>query len=178
MPGAKCVRYGACSSPAEARSAGRSTLIREPHGWADYDNAFDCRNGGVVRGVRDTGATAIGAAQHHARPAARSDRALSRLAPGADHPGTQDGLYWPVTKGQKRSPLGELLAQAAQGRSAPGRSQELRRQGGHVRRVFADCIPACDTFSPPSRNEAPGSTRGFRRASCFWRSSRCWFHRP
>ena len=28
-------------------------------------------------------------------------------------PGTENGLYWPTTKGQKRSPLGELVAQAA-----------------------------------------------------------------
>jgi hypothetical protein len=29
-------------------------------------------------------------------------------------PGKQDGLYWPVKHGQKRSPLGELVAQAAE----------------------------------------------------------------
>jgi Protein of unknown function (DUF2950) len=29
-------------------------------------------------------------------------------------PGRQDGLYWPVARGQSRSPLGELVAQAAQ----------------------------------------------------------------
>jgi hypothetical protein len=29
-------------------------------------------------------------------------------------PGRQNGLYWPATRGQKRSPLGDLVAQAAQ----------------------------------------------------------------
>ena len=28
-------------------------------------------------------------------------------------PGKQNGLYWPVARGQKRSPLGDLMAQAA-----------------------------------------------------------------
>jgi hypothetical protein len=40
-------------------------------------------------------------------------------------PGKENGLYWPTTKGQKRSPLGDLVAQAAQeGRTVGGdRSQ-------------------------------------------------------
>ena len=29
-------------------------------------------------------------------------------------PGTQNGLYWPVPRGQKRSPLGDLVAEAAE----------------------------------------------------------------
>ena len=33
---------------------------------------------------------------------------------GSD-PGKQDGLYWPTERGQKRSPLGDLLVQAAEG---------------------------------------------------------------
>ena len=33
-------------------------------------------------------------------------------------PGKQNGLYWPVTHGQKRSPLGDLLAKAADERAA------------------------------------------------------------
>ena len=36
-------------------------------------------------------------------------------------PGKENGLYWPTTKGQKLSPLGDLVAQAAQeGRSIAG----------------------------------------------------------
>jgi hypothetical protein len=31
----------------------------------------------------------------------------------ASSPGKQDGLYWPAARGQKRSPLGDLVAQAA-----------------------------------------------------------------
>ena len=29
-------------------------------------------------------------------------------------PGKENGLYWPVVRGQKRSPLGDLVAQAAE----------------------------------------------------------------
>jgi hypothetical protein len=39
-------------------------------------------------------------------------------------PGKQDGLYWPVTKGQQRSPLGDLLAEASEERRAAGGDRE------------------------------------------------------
>ena len=81
---------------------------------------------------------------------------------GSD-PGKQNGLYWPTTQGQKRSPLGDLVAQAADGRTGgrrrhdealavpwllfqnshlAGRCRErwgevIRRQGADVRRVRA-----------------------------------------
>jgi hypothetical protein len=36
-------------------------------------------------------------------------------------PGTENGLYWPAARGQKRSPLGDLIAEAAEeGRPATG----------------------------------------------------------
>jgi hypothetical protein len=34
--------------------------------------------------------------------------------------GKQNGLYWPTTRGQKRSPLGDLVAEAAQDRQPSG----------------------------------------------------------
>lgn len=37
-------------------------------------------------------------------------------------PGKENGLYWPTAKGQKRSPLGELVAQAAEEGSPLGRA--------------------------------------------------------
>jgi hypothetical protein len=40
-------------------------------------------------------------------------------------PGKQNGLYWPSAKGAKRSPLGDLVAEAA----AEGRGLEENRQG-------------------------------------------------
>ena len=38
-------------------------------------------------------------------------------------PGKENGLYWPAARGQKRSPLGDLLAQAAEEGHAPGRDR-------------------------------------------------------
>lgn len=34
-------------------------------------------------------------------------------------PGRQNGLYWPAAKGEKRSPLGDMVAQAAEDRTTP-----------------------------------------------------------
>jgi hypothetical protein len=42
----------------------------------------------------------------------------------ASDPGRQNGLYWPTTKGQPRSPLGELVAQAAEGGRAIDNTQQ------------------------------------------------------
>jgi Protein of unknown function (DUF2950) len=40
-------------------------------------------------------------------------------------PGKENGLYWPTTKGQKRSPLGDLVAQAAaEGRPIAGKDAQ------------------------------------------------------
>jgi hypothetical protein len=35
-------------------------------------------------------------------------------------PGKENGLYWPAARGQKRSPLGDLVAQAAEDNRSPG----------------------------------------------------------
>ena len=35
-------------------------------------------------------------------------------------PGKENGLYWPTERGQKRSPLGDLVAQAAEENRSPG----------------------------------------------------------
>jgi Protein of unknown function (DUF2950) len=39
-------------------------------------------------------------------------------------PGQQNGLYWPAARGQKRSPLGDLVAQAAEDGRAVGANRE------------------------------------------------------
>ena len=78
-------------------------------------------------------------------------------------PGKENGLYWPTKTGQKRSPLGDLVAQAAaegravggdrsqplpfhgyyfkiltaQGSAAPGGAKQIRSQGSDVWRVCA-----------------------------------------
>lgn len=49
----------------------------------------------------------------------------------ASEPGKQNGLYWPAARGQKLSPLGETVAQAAEGRpvNAAGSRQPSPFQG-------------------------------------------------
>ena len=42
-----------------------------------------------------------------------SRRACTRRRSGSD-PGRENGLYWPAKRGEKRSPLGDLVAQAAE----------------------------------------------------------------
>lgn len=55
---------------------------------------------------------------HDGKPAGLYARSF-----GSD-PGKQNGLYWPVTHGQRRSPLGDLVAKAAEeGRQAGGDSK-------------------------------------------------------
>ena len=53
-------------------------------------------------------------------------------------PGTENGLYWPTTKGQKRSPLGELVAQAAEeGRPLGNRTQPAPFHGYYFKILTA-----------------------------------------
>lgn len=53
-------------------------------------------------------------------------------------PGKENGLYWPVARGQKRSPLGDLAAQAAdEGRSIPAaRDQQPSPLHGYYFRIL------------------------------------------
>jgi hypothetical protein len=53
-------------------------------------------------------------------------------------PGTQNGLYWPVTRGQSRSPLGDLVAAAAaDGDDLAGRKEPAPFHGYHFRILTA-----------------------------------------
>src|SRR5262249_51541228 len=51
--------------------------------------------------------------EHDGKPAGRYARSFR------SDPGKENGLYWPAPKGGKRSPLGDLAAQAAEGGPAP-----------------------------------------------------------
>ena len=55
---------------------------------------------------------------------------------GSD-PGKQNGLYWPTTQGQKRSPLGDLVAQAAtEGRAVGGDTTKPSPFHGYYFRIL------------------------------------------
>jgi hypothetical protein len=52
----------------------------------------------------------------------------------ASEPGTQNGLYWPTRRGERRSPLGDLVAQAAEeGRPLGGQQGPAPFHGYHFR---------------------------------------------
>jgi hypothetical protein len=52
-------------------------------------------------------------------------------------PGKQNGLYWPAAKGAKRSPLGDLVAEAAtEGRSLEGNRQEPEPFHGYFFKIL------------------------------------------
>jgi hypothetical protein len=58
--------------------------------------------------------TYVAAQQHYAGEAHDGGRAGAFAIKFSSDPGRQNGLYWPAAKGQKRSPLGDLVADAAQ----------------------------------------------------------------
>jgi hypothetical protein len=52
-------------------------------------------------------------------------------------PGKEDGLYWPTARGEKRSPLGDLVAQAAEeGRPLGGRGDQPSPLHGYFFKVL------------------------------------------
>ena len=58
-------------------------------------------------------------------------------------PGKENGLYWPTTRGQKRSPLGDLVAQAAaEGRAGGGDSKEPTPFHGYYFKILTGQGPA------------------------------------
>jgi hypothetical protein len=55
----------------------------------------------------------------------------------ASDPGKENGLYWPVKTGQKRSPLGDLVAQAsAEGRTVGGNASQPSPLNGYYFKIL------------------------------------------
>jgi hypothetical protein len=102
-------------------------LVKGPKGWsfdaqAGRDEILNRRIGrnelAVIRVLHDYVAAqrAYAATGHDGKPAGRYARRF-----GSD-PGTQNGLYWPTKRGEPRSPLGVLAAEASE--------QGYRHRGG------------------------------------------------
>jgi hypothetical protein len=102
-------------------------LVKSSKGWsfdaeAGRDEILNRRIGrnelAVIRVLHDYVAAqrAYAATGHDGKPAGRYARRF-----GSD-PGTQNGLYWPTRRGEPRSPLGVLAAEAS--------GQGYRRQAG------------------------------------------------
>jgi DUF2950 family protein len=60
----------------------------------------------------------------------------------ASEPGKQNGLYWPAVRGQKLSPLGEMVAQAAEGRANAASSGQRSPFQGYYFRILTSQGPA------------------------------------
>jgi Protein of unknown function (DUF2950) len=93
-------------------------LVKRPNGW-QFDTAAGKeevlarrigRNELAVIQVCRTYVAAQRLYAQHAHDGKASGLFAQRIA---SSPGKQDGLYWPAAHGQKRSPLGDLVAQAA-----------------------------------------------------------------
>ena len=114
-------------SSATRRGPSRCRSSRERRGWsfdaaAGREEVLNRRIGrnelAVIRVLHDYVAAqrAYAATGHDGKPAGRYARRF-----GSD-PGRQNGLYWPARRGEPRSPLGVLVAEASE--------QGYRRRGG------------------------------------------------
>lgn len=131
-------------------------LVREGKGWC-----FDVEAGREEMLRRRIGRNELYAiaalracvvAQHEYAAVGRDGNAASFARAFRSSPGRHDGLHWPATVGQPASPLGELLADAAdakafhgyrfriltaQGKAAPGGARSYLDAQGVLRTGFA-----------------------------------------
>ena len=105
-------------------------LVKEEAGWR-FDTAAG-KEEVIARRIGRNGSppslpcdTYVTAQRRYAEQAHDGNPAGVHAAKFASDPGKENGLYWPTKPGQKRSPLGDLVAQAAaEGRTVSGdRSQ-------------------------------------------------------
>ena len=76
-------------------------------------------------------------AGHDGKPAGLYAKTL------ASDPGRQNGLYWPAVRGQRRSPLGDLVARAAaEGRAAAASGEQPSPFHGYYFRILTAQGPA------------------------------------
>ncbi len=81
--------------------------------------------------------TYVGAQQRYAEAGHDGKPAGVYAAAFRSDPGTQNGLYWPAGKGEKRSPLGDLVAQAAtEGRGLERNNQAPQPFHGYFFRIL------------------------------------------
>ncbi len=105
-------------------------LVKEKSGWrfdtaAGMEELIARRIGRNELAAIATVRAYVTAQRHYAEQAHDGNPAGVHAAKFASDPGKENGLYWPTKTGQKRSPLGDLVAQAAaEGRAVGGdRSQ-------------------------------------------------------
>jgi hypothetical protein len=104
-------------------------IVRDANGWrfdtaAGKEEVLARRIGRNELAVIDVCRTYVQAQQVYARHGHDGKPAGLYATRFVSDPGKQNGLYWPAKRGEKRSPLGDLVAKASEeGRTLGGESQ-------------------------------------------------------
>jgi Protein of unknown function (DUF2950) len=93
-------------------------LVKDANGWhfdtaAGKEEILDRRIGSNELAAIETVRAYVTAQRRYAEQGHDGKRSGLYAATFRSDPGKQNGLYWATAKGQKRSPLGDLVAQAA-----------------------------------------------------------------
>jgi hypothetical protein len=117
-------------------------LVKEASGWrfdtaAGKDEVIARRIGHNELAAIDTVRAYVTAQQRYAAQGHDGNPPGVYAAKFQSDAGTQNGLYWPTTHGQKRSPLGDLVAQAAEdGRAVGGERARPSPFNGYYFRIL------------------------------------------
>jgi hypothetical protein len=99
-------------------------IVKQADGWhfdaaAGKEEVVARRIGGNELAAIETVRAYVAAQHRYAADGHDGNKPGAYATKFRSDPGKQNGLYWPVKKGEKRSPLGDLVAQAAEeGRTA------------------------------------------------------------
>jgi len=104
-------------------------LVKDGAGWrfdtaAGKEEILARRIGRNELAVIETCRSYVAAQHRYARQGHDGKRAGLYAMTFSSDPGKENGLYWPISKGRKPSPLGDLVAQAAAGGRPAGTGGE------------------------------------------------------
>lgn len=123
-------------------------IVKEPKGWrfdtaAGKEEVLARRIGANELAAIDTVHAYVAAQERYAAQGHDGKQPGMYAAKFQSSPGKQDGLYWPTTAGQKRSPLGDLVAKAAEeGRTLGGNQGKPSPLHGYYFRILTAQGPA------------------------------------
>lgn len=123
-------------------------LVKAPNGWrfdtaAGREEILARRIGRNELAVIDTCRAYVSAQKRYAKAGHDGKPAGAYAMAFASDPGKQNGLYWPAVRGQKPSPLGEMVAQAAEeGRATAASTGQRSPFQGYYFRILASQGPA------------------------------------
>lgn len=123
-------------------------LVKGPNGWrfdtaAGKEEVLARRIGRNELAVIDATRAYVTAQRRYAQDGHDGKPAGVHAMKFQSDPGKQNGLYWPVQRGQKRSPLGDVVAQAAaEGRPITGKGAEPSPFHGYYFKILSAQGPA------------------------------------